>query len=95
MPRTGGVHKGTAPMGLGVRGAASTCGCARGRWCTWGRVCKGQHVWMCKVGWGGCAAGEWVLLGARAPRPLGVPVNLCLRRLWFTFDPVLYICKQL
>lgn len=42
-----------------------------------------------RVGWGGRAA------GAGAPPCLRAPVSLCLRRLWFTFDPVLYICKQL
>lgn len=51
--------------------------------------------WVCKGLVLGCAVGEWVLWGPGVLPCLWAPVGLCLRCLWFTFDPVLYICKQL
>lgn len=86
----GAVHVGVQGAGSahGVGCARdSACGRAKGRHCAW--VCKGQCMW----------AGGAVLLVSvpQAPGPpcLWAPVNLCLQRLWFTFDLVLYICKQL
>lgn len=89
----GAVHVGVQRTGC-AQGCArdSAHGRAKERPCTW--ACKGRRVWACK--------GQAVCMGVQGPVPAGwgglcpwAPGSLCLRRLWFTFDPVLYICNQL
>lgn len=82
--------QGTAQAGLRVAPVLP-----RGWWSA--QVLVGARAWGVGVqGAGaGLCCGEWVLWGPGVLPCLWAPVGLCLRCLWFTFDPVLYICKQL